>query len=166
MRGETRTKHCFGLKSKVPLITDRFQRNLHISMRLRMECHVGCFSYRNSMLGDTGTKTCFGLNSKVPFITVSKTQHSNGARSRLFPRRYTQQNDATSWPSLGCRISSTMQRLQWVTPHYSVSCHDNRKIVSGGQKPIVAVLWPAWACVWQQPGTWSKLRQPITFDEK
>jgi hypothetical protein len=47
-------------------------------------------------------------------------------------------------------VSSTMQRLQWVTPHYSVSCHDNRETVSGSQKPILAVSWPAWACTWQR----------------
>jgi hypothetical protein len=28
-------------------------------------------------------------------------------------------------------------------------CHDNRKIVSGGQKPILAVSWPTSACIWQ-----------------
>jgi hypothetical protein len=40
--------------------------------------------------------------------------------------------------SRSCRISFTMQRLQFVTPHYSVSYQDNRKIVSGGWKPILA----------------------------
>jgi hypothetical protein len=86
---------------------------------------------------------------RVSIHFVSKTQRSNGVRSRSLPPRFTEQNDATSWPARRCHISSMMQRLQWVTPHYSVSCHDNWKIVSGGRKPILAVSWPAWACVWQ-----------------
>jgi hypothetical protein len=102
---------------------------------------------------------------RVSIRSVSKTQCSNGVQSRSLPPRFTQQNDTTSRPSQRCCISSTMQRLQCVTPHYSVSCHDNRKIVSGGRKPIRAVSWPAWACAWEQPGTWWKLRQPITFEE-
>jgi hypothetical protein len=30
------------------------------------------------------------------------------------------------------------------------SRHDNQKTVWGGRKPILAVLWPAWACIWQR----------------
>jgi hypothetical protein len=31
-----------------------------------------------------------------------------------------------------------------------VVCLDNQKIVSGGQKPILADPWPPWACIWQR----------------
>jgi hypothetical protein len=48
---------------------------------------------------------------QVSIRSVSKTHGSNCARSRSFLPRFTQQNDATSRPSRGCRISSTMQRL-------------------------------------------------------
>jgi hypothetical protein len=113
---------------------------------------------------------------RVSIHSVSKTQRSNGAWSRSLPPCFTQLNDATSRPSWRSCTSSMMQSLQWVTPIYLVSCHDNQKTVSGGQKPILAVLWPAWACVWQcwhvaahlplqLPRTRKKLRQRITFEE-
>jgi hypothetical protein len=55
-------------------------------------------------------------------------------------------------------------------------CNDNQNIVSVSRKPILAVPWPTWACVWQRwhvaahlplqlPRTRRKIRQPITFEE-
>jgi hypothetical protein len=62
----------------------------------------------------------------VSIHSVSKVQPSNGAASsyRLISKvtsaSFTQQNDTASWCG-ECCISPTMQRLQSVSPHYSVS---------------------------------------------
>jgi hypothetical protein len=40
MRGEIWMKNCFGLRSKVPFITDRLQPNLHCLKRICRECHT------------------------------------------------------------------------------------------------------------------------------
>jgi hypothetical protein len=67
--GESRTKKCFGLKSKVPFITDRLQPNLQRLGGMRRVYHVVLLSDPTPILGELRTKYCFDFMSKVPFIT-------------------------------------------------------------------------------------------------
>jgi hypothetical protein len=118
----------------------------------------------------------------VSIHSVSKTQHSNGTISsyRLISKVISAKFHTTEWHTFTADVEVLyfLHSAESAISHSPLLglCHDNRKIVSGGQKPILAVPWPAWACVWrcwhvaahlpfQLPGTRRKLRQPITFEE-
>jgi hypothetical protein len=64
------TKNCFDLKSKVPFITERLQRNLLCLYNMGREYNAVLLSDPSAILREIGTKYCFDLKSKVPFITT------------------------------------------------------------------------------------------------
>jgi hypothetical protein len=68
MRGEKRMKNCFGLKNKVPFISDPLQPNLHCLWRMRRACHVAYVSHPTAIWGEIHTKNSFAHKSKVPFL--------------------------------------------------------------------------------------------------
>jgi hypothetical protein len=83
----------------------------------------------------------------VSIRSVSKTQHSSGAFSsyRLISKVISAMFHAAEWRNLTVDVGVSYffhDAETTLSPHYSVS-HDNRKIVSGGRKLILAILWPA-----------------------
>jgi hypothetical protein len=89
---------------------------------------------------------------RVSNRSVSKMQHSYGAVSsytlisKVISASFTQQNNATSWHGGVVFLPRCTDCSQ--SPLLG-PCHDGRKIISGGRKPMPPVLWPAWACIWQ-----------------
>jgi hypothetical protein len=118
----------------------------------------------------------------LSFHSVSKLQRSNGAVSsyRLISKVISAKFHRAEWLNLtaDAGVLYFFHDAETAVSHSPLLglCHDNRKIVLSGQKPILAVLWLAWASVWQRwhvaahwplqlPGTRRKLRQPITFEK-
>jgi hypothetical protein len=77
----------------------------------------------------------------------------HGQFMKIYLQGYLCKFHTAEWQNLLARgrcISSMMQRLQSVSQSPLLSlCHSDWKVVSGGWKPILAVLWPTWACIWQ-----------------
>jgi hypothetical protein len=74
MRGVIGKKKSFGLKSKIPLISDRFRPNLHCLYRGGREWHVWRFSYTAATRGEKGSKTLLASRVKCPSLPTDFDQ--------------------------------------------------------------------------------------------
>jgi hypothetical protein len=62
-------RNTFGLKSKVPFVTERFQPNVYQLWIVGRECHMCSSSHPAPMRREIRTKTCFCLKTKLPLIS-------------------------------------------------------------------------------------------------
>jgi hypothetical protein len=129
---------CFGLKNKVPFVSDRFRPNLHWFWRMRKECHVWCLRNPAAMRSERGTRNCLGFKNKVPFITdrfrpnvhclwrkrrvcqMCCVSHPAAMRDRDEKMYRPQESSALHYCPISTKLATVVAHGEWV-PHVSVS---------------------------------------------